>query len=243
MRCCPTTPNFARSIRRLVSTPADALARTDSVRIPVFILFANTALTAINSPASANPRRRSGEAQCRAGGQTRGAGGVGRLADALAEYTLYLKRRCGSYMQLEAQRDRSPPPRCRRRPFDPPHRLSSYGNLRNTARCVAARADRSWSTLPMAKRFLISRRRDVGRSSVRITPAGVEPQAVGPLPPAGAGTGVAVKEYERQTIEAAVQFSRRMASMALFLNRSLANGTPPRRSRASFSPPTLTWGT
>ena len=59
---------------------------------------------------------------------------------------------------------------------------------------------------------------DVVEVPCMITSAGVEPQAVGPLPPAVRGLALAVKEYERQTIEAAVRGSRKMASLALFLN-------------------------
>src|SRR5262249_21362969 len=62
----------------------------------------------------------------------------GATMDALAEYTLYLKRRSGSYMQLKDAALQADDP------LNAPARLSSDSYLRHPR---VARAARSWSTL------------------------------------------------------------------------------------------------
>jgi 6-phospho-beta-glucosidase len=142
----------------------------------------------------------------------------GRLPDALAEYTLYLQRRSGSYMQLEGaagsiagsalQADD---------PFSAPtgyHRIA-ISVIRALLGCASGPMVVNTPNGAAIPDFAPE---DVVEVPCRINPAGVEPLAVGPLPPVVRGLALAVKEFERQTIEAAVRGSRKMARLALFLN-------------------------
>src|SRR5262249_917034 len=142
----------------------------------------------------------------------------GSLPDAVAEYTLYLKRRSGSYMRLEGAAGSITASALREDdPFDAPtgyHRIA-ISVIRALLGCLSGPIV---VNTPNGQAIPDFAPEDVVEVPCRIPPAGVAPQPVGPPPAPVQGLALAVKESERPTIEAAVRGSRKMASLALFLN-------------------------
>lgn len=142
----------------------------------------------------------------------------GDLGGALETYRLYLRRRSGSYMQLEGKAGSIASSELQA--DDPLQAPTGYHR-------VAIQVMRAMHGLDSRPIVVNTPNRgaidgfaddDVVEAPVRFYADGARPVRMGALPEPCRGLAFAVKQYERTTIRAAVEQSAGLARMALFLN-------------------------
>jgi 6-phospho-beta-glucosidase len=152
---------------------------------------------------------------------------VGNGPGAVCAYMEYLNTRSGTYMLLESTGRESAPPQAI--PEQDPFRAA---NGYHRIALEVMRALRGQQN----RRVIVNVRNqgaidgidanDVVEVPCRIAGDRIQPEPCGPLPPAVRGLMLAVKEYERATIQAAVSRSIAMARKAMLLNPAIGEWEP-----------------
>jgi 6-phospho-beta-glucosidase len=147
----------------------------------------------------------------------------GDTAGALRAYRAYLNRRNASYMHLEgdgtsafAQPDFD---------WDPFEGATGYHRIALEAMTALSSSDPHRMVLNVANQGTIRELEsdDVIEAPCMVDRSGPRPIAAGPLPESVRGLTIAVKTYERLTIEAAIRKDRAAEILALFTNPIVAD--------------------
>jgi 6-phospho-beta-glucosidase len=143
---------------------------------------------------------------------------AGRLAQALAVYQDYLRRRSGSYLRLEAEAGSAWRKGVEQRE-DPFAAATGYHRiaLDVMSALISDRAARLAVNVSNRGAIAELKPEDVVEVPCLIDRQGTQPLAVGQLPEAVRGLVLAVKEYERLAIRAAVERSIALARLALMV--------------------------
>lgn len=146
---------------------------------------------------------------------------------AVRAYSSYLNTRSGSYMLLESTSQQNL--QARGADGEDPFRAANgYHRIAlEVMRALRGRESRRVIVnVPNQGAIEGMDAEDVVEVPCRIGNDCIEPEACGPLPPAVSGLVLAMKEYERATIEAAVSQSKPMARKAMLLNPAIGEWEP-----------------
>ena len=143
---------------------------------------------------------------------------AGRMESAIVQYREYLQRRSGSYMKLEAEAGTALGAGVELAE-DPFEAATGYHRIAIDVMTALRQNEPTQIVLNVANRGAIE---DLAADDVVELPClidrhGPRPVESGPLPPTVRGLVLAVKEYERLTIRAAIEGSRDLAKLALMV--------------------------
>jgi 6-phospho-beta-glucosidase len=158
-----------------------------------------------------------------------------RPAQALSLYRDYLRRRSGSYLKLEAEAG-SALREGMAQAEDPFDAVTGYHRIALDVMTALVSEQASRIVLNISNRGAIA---DLADEDVVEVPClvdwhGPQPLSVGRLPAAVRGLVLAVKEYERLTIQAAIERSRTLAQLALLAYPLVGEWQPARELLAAL---------